>query len=314
MKILIITPRIPYPPYRGDKLKIYNLSKHLSQNNSVKIVTFLRNKEQLEDLENFKKSGIQIETIKLPVWESILKAFLNLFSKIPFQVAWFSSEKMKNKIDEEISKNNYDVIYFHLIRSAQYLNSQKGKSLKVIDFTDAVSLYLNRFAEIEKNPLKKLLIKIEEKRIKHYENIAEKFNCVFICSEIDRDYLLNRGIKANIKIFNNGIDVEYFNSDVIDFEKNRIIFTGNMPYYANYDAAIYFSKEIFPLILEKKPDSKFYIVGQKPSKKIKALASKNIVVTGFVPDIKEEYLKSAVNVAPMRFGAGTLNKVIESIA
>ncbi|HSP89042.1 MAG TPA: glycosyltransferase family 4 protein, partial [Ignavibacteriaceae bacterium] len=114
--------------------------------------------------------------------------------------------------------------------------------------------------------------------------------------------------------FNNGIDVEYFNSDVIDFEKNRIIFTGNMPYYANYDAAIYFSKEIFPLILEKKTDCIFYIVGQKPPNKIKSLASKNIIVTGFVNDIKKEYLKSAVNVAPMRFGAGTLNKVIESIA
>ncbi len=87
-----------------------------------------------------------------------------------------------------------------------------------------------------------------------------------------------------------------------------------MPYYANYDAAIYFSKEIFPLILKKEPEAEFYIVGQKPPLKIKKLSSKNIFITGFVKDIKEEYLKSAVNVAPMRFGAGTLNKVIESIA
>jgi sugar transferase (PEP-CTERM/EpsH1 system associated) len=314
LKILIITPRIPYPPFRGDKLKIYNLSKHLSQKNSVKIITFLRNKEQLKDLENFKKTGIQIETVRLPILESLFKTLLALFSQIPFQVAWFSSEKMKRKIKEEISKNNYDVVYFHLIRSAQYLESATGQSLNVLDFTDAVSLYLNRFAEIEKNYLKKFFIKIEEKRIKYYETIAEKFQMVFICSEIDKEYLQNRGINANIKIINNGIDIDYFSSDNEGFEKDRIIFTGNMPYYANYDAAIYFAKEIFPLILEKRPTSKFYIVGQKPPNKIKAIASDNIVVTGFVPDIKKEYLKSAVNIAPMRFGAGTLNKVIESIA
>lgn len=314
MKILIITPRIPYPPFRGDKLKIYNLSKHLSQNNSVKIITFLRNKEQLKDLENFKKTGIQIETVRLPILESLFKTLLTLFSRIPFQVAWFSSEKMKRKIKEEISKNSYDVVYFHLIRSAQYLESAIGQSLNVLDFTDAVSLYLNRFAEIEKNYLKNFFIKIEEKRIKYYETIAEKFQVVFICSEIDKEYLQNRGISANIKIMNNGIDIDYFSSDNEDFEKDRIIFTGNMPYYANYDAAIYFAKEIFPLILEKRPTSKFYIVGQKPPNKIKALATDNIIVTGFVPDIKKEYLKSAVNIAPMRFGAGTLNKVIESIA
>jgi polysaccharide biosynthesis protein PslH len=87
-----------------------------------------------------------------------------------------------------------------------------------------------------------------------------------------------------------------------------------MPYFANYDAAIYFSEKIFPKILREIPDAKFYIVGQKPPLKIRNLASRNIFVTGFVPDIKAEYIKSAVNVAPMRFGAGTLNKVIESIA
>lgn len=55
-------------------------------------------------------------------------------------------------------------------------------------------------------------------------------------------------------------------------------------------------------------------MGQKPPRSVKRLVSRNIAVTGYVKDINIEYLKSAVNVAPMRFGAGTLNKVIESIA
>ncbi len=316
MNILIITPRIPYPPFRGDTLKIYNLSKHLAKNNSVKIITFLRNENQLKNIEKVEKLGIQIETVQISFIQSLANIVYALFSKIPFQVAWFKSNKMKRKINDEISKRNYDVIYFHLIRSAQYLNlnTESGKSLKVIDFTDAVSLYLSRFAKIEKNPFIKLFVKIEEKRVSAYEKIGERFNTVFICSEVDKEYLKAQGLNASIKILNNGIDIDYFKSDSIEFEKDRIIFTGNMPYYANYDAAIYFSKEIFPLILKEIPNSKFYIVGQKPPNKIKALKSKNIFVTGFVPDIKSEYLKSAVNVAPMRFGAGTLNKVIESLA
>ena len=268
----------------------------------------------MTDLENFRKTGIQIEIVKLTIFKSLFKAMIALFSGIPFQVAWFSSGKMKRKIKEELSINNFDVVYFHLIRSAQYLDSAAGKNLKVIDFTDAVSLYLSRFAEIEKNPFKKFFIKIEQSRIKSYEKIAEKFQTVFICSDIDKEYLKKRGINANLKILNNGIDIDYFKPDRVDFEKDRIIFTGNMPYHANYDAVNYFVKEIFPLVLKEKPGTKFFIVGQKPPKKIKALSSESIFVTGFVTDIKKEYLKSAVNVAPMRFGAGTLNKVIESIA
>ena len=316
LNILIITPRIPYPPYRGDKLKIYNISKHLSRNNSVKVLTFLRNNNQLNDLEKIENLGVKIEAVKLSVIQSLLNIVGAVFSNIPFQVAWFKSNKMKEKINDEISKANYDAVYFHLIRSAQYLdlNKKNEKSLRVLDFTDAVSLYLSRFSKIEKNPLKKLFIKIEEKRVSAYEKIAEKFNTVFICSDIDKEYLKEQGLNANIKILNNGIDIDYFKADNIKFEENRIIFTGNMPYYANYDAAIYFAKKIFPLVLNEIPDSTFYIVGQKPPNRVRMLNSKNIIVTGFVPDIKKEYLKSAVNVAPIRFGAGTLNKVIESIA
>ncbi|HSD64498.1 MAG TPA: glycosyltransferase family 4 protein, partial [Ignavibacteriaceae bacterium] len=79
-------------------------------------------------------------------------------------------------------------------------------------------------------------------------------------------------------------------------------------------AALFFSKKIFPLIIEKIPNAKFYVVGQNPPLKIRRLSSGNIKVMGFVPDIRNEYLKSAVNVAPIRFSAGTLNKIIESLA
>ncbi|MHB8339235.1 MAG: glycosyltransferase [Ignavibacteriaceae bacterium] len=316
MNILIITPRIPYPPFRGDKLKIYNLAKLLSNNNSVTILTFLRNNSQRKDLANLEKHGIQIEVVKLSLIGSLLQTFLAIFGNLPFQTAFFKSSRMKKKVNEKIKSGNFDVIYYHLIRSAQYLYSNKtdSKPLNVIDFTDDVSLYLKRFAEIENNPFKRYFINIEQKRIEKYERIAEKFHSLFICSDVDKDFLKKKGINKNVNILPNGIDIEYFNSDNQEFEKNRIIFTGNMPYYANYDAAFYFTKDIFPLVLKKIPESEFYIVGQKPPPKIKMLKSKKVFVTGFVKDIKLEYLKSAVNVAPMRFGAGTLNKVIESIA
>ena len=60
--------------------------------------------------------------------------------------------------------------------------------------------------------------------------------------------------------------------------------------------------------------AKLYIVGQNPPAALKRLSSEDIIVTGFVPDIKAEYLQSVVAVAPIRFGAGTLNKTLEPMA
>lgn len=315
MKILIITPRIPYPPYRGDKLKIFNISKLLARSNNVTILTFHNSRKNLAYADEFKKYGINITTIWLPVISSLIKMMGAFFSSFPFQLAYFASKKMKEEIRRTVNKNKFDVIYFHLIRSAQYFECAKNSNaLKVLDFTDAVSLYLSRFADVTKNPIKKIILRFELDKIRNYETIAKKFDTLFICSEKDKDYLEKNKLHSNIQFLRNGFDADQFSSSIIPFVKNRIIFTGNMPYFPNRDAAVYFAKEIFPLVRENYPTSKFYIVGQKPPKKLMRLASSNIFVTGFVNDINKEYQLSEVNVVPIRFGAGTLNKVIEALA
>lgn len=66
LKILIITPRIPYPPFRGDKLKIFNIYKMLARNNQVKILTFIGKSSESGDVEELRKIGVEIETVNLP--------------------------------------------------------------------------------------------------------------------------------------------------------------------------------------------------------------------------------------------------------
>lgn len=314
MKILIITPRIPFPPYRGDKLKIFNISRLLLKNNKVKIVTFQSEQKDLEYADELRKTGIEIDLVPLSVMRSVVNLYRSLFSSEPFQVAYYYSQHMKDKLMEVTAGEKFDVIYFHLIRSAQYVDSISGNnSLKIIDFTDAVSLYLSRYSEILQNPFKKAAINLELKKIIKYENRARQFNTLFVCSDIDRKFLYERGVHDDIQLLPNGVDTDTFKYENVTPENGRIIFTGNMPYFANKDAVLYFVNSVFPLIKNKVPSARFYAVGQNPPREILSLASKDVIITGFVDDIKSEYLKSSVNVAPIRFGAGTLNKIIEAM-
>ncbi|HEX9005811.1 MAG TPA: glycosyltransferase, partial [Bacteroidota bacterium] len=97
-------------------------------------------------------------------------------------------------------------------------------------------------------------------------------------------------------------------------EPGRIIFTGNMSYYPNADGAKFLAERIFPLIKRRAPQAKLYIVGQQPPASVRALARDDVTVTGFVKDLRAEYGRSAVAVSPIRFGAGTLNKILEPLA
>jgi glycosyltransferase involved in cell wall biosynthesis len=87
-----------------------------------------------------------------------------------------------------------------------------------------------------------------------------------------------------------------------------------MAYFPNEDGARFMAEEVFPLIRREVPGAKLYIVGQKPPASVRALGGADVVVTGFVRDIRAEYARSAVAVSPIRFGAGTLNKVLEPLA
>lgn len=315
MKILIITTQIPYPPYRGDRLKIFNVCKVLMRNNTVKVLAFMRHQADIGNINELKKKHFDIQVIKLPYIKSIFNLWRSLLFSIPFEVSAFYSQEMKRKISKITLEEKFDVIYFHLINTAPYYDSVADPTaLKVIDFTDAMSLYLTRYLDYTKNYLKKIIYYFELRQMMKYEKVVRPFDTLFVCSDADKVFLENRNIHNNLRVLPNGFDIETFSYVKMIHEKNRILFVGNMPYYPNIDAVLYFVKDIFPLVLRKAPDARFHIVGQNPPKQILSLQSEKIIVTGFVSDIRKEYLLSTVNVSPLRIGAGTPNKIIESLA
>ncbi len=314
MRILLLTSRLPYPPYRGDKLKIFNLIKQLSKRgHEITLLSFISSKDELQYVTMLKEYCSEVKTIYLPVWKSILNCICNIPANKPFQVAYYKSKTFKRQIENEFESKQFDIVHVHLIRMAQYMKDFRIP--RILDLTDAGSLYLERFLNTNKNIIYKLLLKTELTRLSKYEKILEYFNRCLVCSAVDKEFLLKNAPKAKIDLLYNGIDLDYFtNTQNVEREPNRIIFTGNMSYFPNSDGVHYFVKEIFPLIKKQIQDAKLYIVGKDPPPSILKLAQHDIIITGFVHDIKDYYLKSSVVIAPIRFGAGTLNKILEPMA
>ncbi len=314
MNILFITPRIPYPPYRGDKLHVFNLVKRLSARHRVGLVTFVESDAERVHIEPLSEFCSFIRVTHLSKWTSLFNCATVLFNRTPFQVAYYRSRAFADSVREAVAAFAPDIIHSHLIRTVQYTRGL-GDFPRVLGLTDAVSLYLERFAEQERNPLKRALVRMELARIIQYESVAGAYDRALVCSELDRDVILSRAPDARVGLLYNGVDLDSFTPrpDIMP-EPGRIIFTGNMTYFPNIDAVQWMLTEIFPAIKVRVPHATLYLVGQNPPRAMRALASDDVIVTGFVPDISVEYQKSAVAVSPVRFGAGTLNKVLEPIA
>ena len=94
----------------------------------------------------------------------------------------------------------------------------------------------------------------------------------------------------------------------------RIIFTGNMDFSPNYEAALWFLHHVLPLVLRQRSDASFVIAGANPIPALQRHASNNVVITGYVEDLNREIACSEIYVAPLVSGGGFKNKVLEAIA
>ena len=74
-----------------------------------------------------------------------------------------------------------------------------------------------------------------------------------------------------------------------------------------------FTTKFFPWFAGACRIVNFYIAGQNPPEAVKALASDRVIVTGFVPEMREYVARASVVVMPLRAGAGTKHRVFQAL-
>ncbi len=314
MKILFLANRIPYPPYRGDKLKIYNLARRLCIEHELHLITFTESEDDKQYISELKKIFSQVQTVHLPKWRGAINCLKGIWSDIPFQVLYFQSKKMEETLRYALQMHTYDAIHVQHLRMSPYLQHQKQLP-RILDLPDAFSLYWKRRQAIDKNSLKIAFEKVEQKRLEKFEAIINDYPLSLVCSQEDWKYLRAHQPHAALQILPNGVDTTTFKFAEHDYSHGHtLLFTGNMDYAPNVDAVTYFVDALLPFIRKQYPDVKLVIAGQRPIKKVRALANEYIIVTGFVKDLSAMYNSASVVISPLRFGAGTQNKVLEAMA
>ena len=313
MKIVIITPRVPEILDKGDKLRIFYQIKYLSISHEIHLISLSSNrKEKLNtELEKYVTSFHLIITSKKKRILNLI--YYSITKKLPLQVSYYYCQNNKEKINQIITNLKPDYIYSQLIRTAEYIKDRNEK--KIIDFMDCFSLGLKRRSK-RSNILIKSIVLFEYKRVKKYEsNIFDFFQKHSIISEFDQKHI-NHKQNKKIRIIKNGIDTTYFKRKKNKYEKNTIIFVGNMSYKPNVIAAKFICKKILPLVEKEIKNTKVIIAGSNPSQEVKSLSkiSKNIIITGFMEDIREAYEKGTVFIAPMFIGSGLQNKLLEAMS
>ncbi len=339
MKFLFLVHRIPYPPDKGDKIRSFNEIKYLSKNHEIHLACLVDNLDDLKYVNHLRKYCKIVNVAFINSKITKFKAIFCLLDKKPLSVSYFYSKKLQKAINYLLLTNNYDAIICFSSPMAEYIfkstNQPINQSTKLImDFVDIDSDKWKQYAKYTKWPFS-WIYKLESKRLAQYEKkVAQIFHYSIFVSKKEAKlfYMQNPDIR-NILAIPNGVDFDYFNpyhfstnnlSQPTTQSTNRpinpstsypmLLFTGAMDYYANVDGVVWFCKNIFPQLIKKFPELRFYIVGRNPASTIKEWANHQVIVTGYVEDIRPYYQMATIYVAPLRIARGIQNKILEAMA
>ncbi len=315
MKLLFLANRTPFPPYRGDKLKIYHLAKRLAaKGHELHLLTFAQSMEDFDARDTLLGIFKEVHQIPLPAWKSALHCLAATWDPKPVQVLYFQDAAMRRKLTELLAAQRFDAVHVQHLRMAPYLAGHRSIP-RILDLPDAFSLYWQRRKNVDRGFLQRSFETLEGARVLAYEPVMKDYDLALTCSREDLEYLETTHGATNLRLLPNGVDLDTFYPRDHDFaHAQTLLFTGNMDYAPNVDAVGYFVSDILPLIRKEHPAVRFVIAGQRPVESVRKLAGEGIEVTGFIPDLSVTYNEASVVVAPLRFGAGTQNKVLEAMA
>ena len=185
MNILFLTSRIPFPPVGGDRVRSFQLLRHLSQRHTITLVTFVENEEQLKAAAAYSDLYHRLVTVPLSRAHSYFNTMLGLASAEPLQAHYYHTPRMHAVLKEEFAKNRYDVALVHMIRMCPYLDDVPVR--KVVDLCDALALYHQRATQVSRGlNLATLIHRVEAKRLGAYETQAiRKSDATLFISSVD---------------------------------------------------------------------------------------------------------------------------------
>jgi glycosyltransferase involved in cell wall biosynthesis len=310
-KLVILLSRFPFPLIKGDKLRAYHQIKELSDFYEIHCVCISDERVSVQDKEQVERYCKTLTIYRIHRLFSWLNALRYFLSSRPAQVGYFYRSIIQYKFNKQLALIQPDHLYCQLIRTAVYVSQYHGCK-KTIDYMDALSKGIERRIALAKS-YEKWIFKKEASSLVRFENLCfDFFDHHCIISEADQQCIYHPE-RNKIEIIRNGVDQTHFEN--LQQEKRwDVIFTGNMGYAANIEAAQFIELTLLPLFIHQKMDIKILIVGASMPAALIKRSNKNIEFKSFVPDIRKYIQSARTYIAPMTIGTGLQNKLLEAMA
>lgn len=312
MNILVVSPFFPYPLTQGGKITIFNTLKYLSREHRVSfacltettIVDYGPLREYCEEIVVVERKPNQIGD---------LLTFLT--GDYPYNAVRLHSNTFVTELQKLLMRQTFDLVQIEFSLMWCYAPIFKGIPC-ALDSHNIEHRIIGQNRINCRNPLKKFLYAIEERKLKTLEERAWRECSLCFTVSGNESAVIASTLENDEKLITMvGVDLARFEFQVKDSPGMKLLFVGGLDYQPNLDSSHYLLREIFPLIRAGLPEVRLDIVGHELWR-VAGLLPENsgVELHESVPEILPWFRGADLLVVPLRYGAGIRIKILEAMA
>lgn len=324
-EILFLSHRMPFPPDRGDKIRSHHVLKRLAGLAPVHVATFADDDRDIAEeveLASLARSYRLVRRVK-PL---VLAGMESLLRGLPVSLPAFYSKEIADYVAQTLRERPVATIYVFSGQMGQYIPDDfTGKV--IFDFVDVDSAKFEAYAARDRgvrrwiNAREARLLMAEEARLARRSAMS-----LLVSAEEAALFRVRLPVEdqatCDVRALRNGIDSRHFDPAavkpeprMVDCDGPRLIFSGQMDYAPNIDAALRVIDRLLPRIRALIPKTSFHVVGRNPAEELVERHGKDGVhVWGGVEDMRTWLSAADMAVVPLEIARGVQNKVLEAMA
>jgi glycosyltransferase involved in cell wall biosynthesis len=334
MEVLFLTAHLPYPPASGGRRREFELISRLGKYFKIHLCSITFEPE----VDNLNSRYLEPYCASISLFRISNPTRLNGHNTQgrPWLMNRYYSEEGVHRIYQLLKDRRLNLVHLEGYYLMQLLPIDLDLPVVLVEHNIEYSLDLQRT----------LLSRSSEDFLSNWR----EYYCTFLWERIfwrratkvitltaeDKTTIRRVEPKVDVQLIPNGIDhepsiskphsAERWNTPECSGYLNKqedgkcpfVLFVCNFAYEPNVDAALYFSNSIFPLILNRVPNTILFLVGNSPPSEVSALMNTNYIsshikVTGYVESLDPFYKAAQVVVCPLRIGGGIKMKILEAL-
>jgi glycosyltransferase involved in cell wall biosynthesis len=321
MKILVLTNKLPYPPFDGGSIATLNMLTGLRDVGNELVCLAMNTSKHpfpISDIPEEFSGTIQFRGVYCNSAIRRIPLLLNLlFSSKPYIAERFNLKAYRASLIQLLESEDFDLIQLEGPYLGHYINSIREKSKAKISLRahNVEHLIWRRKAKNESSFLKRRYLSNMAARLKKFEmEVTRHVDCLVSISPVDELYFKKKGFSGNSIAIPTAISLDQYQLTPLPGSPT-LFFIGALDWLPNQEGLLWFIEHVLELIVREHPEVEFHIAGRNaPESFRERLNHPAIRYHGEVEDAKIFMSAYRVMVAPLLTGSGIRIKILEGMA